>query len=95
MKEKKAGSTPKVATSFALIFTASQPIRSMAPVIGSIEATRDFSPRSITAPSKPAEGPITTSSRLNPRFLKITSASISIGTFPKGSSIYRLKQVFS
>ena len=81
---KKAGSTPNVAMSFALMFTASQPIRSIAPVMGSTETIRELFPTFITAPSNPAAGPKTTSLRFAPRFLKITSLRTWIGIFPKG-----------
>jgi hypothetical protein len=83
--ENNVGSTPKVAMSLAFTLTASQPIRSTAPVIGSIESIRDLFPMSITAPSNPADGPKTTSSRLTPKFLKTTSFKMSTGIFPSGS----------
>ena len=62
-EKKKAGSTPKVATSLALTFIASHPTRSTAPVMGSIETIAFLFPKSKTAPSTPAAGPKVTSLR--------------------------------
>jgi len=84
-EKRNAGSTPKVEMSFALTLTASQPMRSTAPVIGSMETMSDFSPRSITVPSTPVVGPRVISLRWAPRFLKTTSFSTSTGIFPGGN----------
>ena len=83
-EKKKAGSTPKVAMSLALTFMASQPMRSTAPVMGSMETMAFLLPISKTAPSTPAAGPKVTSLRGAPRFLKTTSFRMSMGIFPGG-----------
>ena len=84
-EKKKAGSTPNVATSLALMFMASHPIRSIAPVIGSIETTAFLVPISRIAPSTPVLGPKITSLRAAPKFLKTTSFRMSMGIFPGGN----------
>jgi Na+/proline symporter len=58
-----------------------QPILSNAPVIGSMEMMSALLPMFMTAPSIPAEGPRVTSSRLAPRFLKMTFRKMSTGIF--------------
>lgn len=86
-ERKNDGCTPKVEMLLAFTFTASQPILSSAPVIGSIFVIKDLSPRSMTALSIPAAGPKVTSLRFAPRFSKTTCFRISAGIFPGGSVI--------
>jgi len=82
------GWQPNVATSFALMFTASQPMLSVAAVMGSIEEIMEVFPMLMTAPSIPADGPRAISGRSAPRFLKTVSFRISRGIFPGGKVMY-------
>lgn len=54
------GVAPITAKSLALTWTRYQPIKSVANVIGSVFATRNFSPISMSAASSPRRGPKTT-----------------------------------
>jgi len=92
--KRKAGSAPDVAMSFAFTLTASHPMRSWAPVMGSMEMMRDFSPMSMTALSMPAVGPTLISLRGVPKFLKTICLRMSMGIFPGGRVIVDTSLVF-
>ena len=84
-EKKKAGSTPKVATSLAFTFMASQPMRSTAPVIGIHGDDCVFVSKIQDCAVYSCGWPKVTSLRAAPRFLKTTSFRMSMGIFPGGS----------
>ncbi len=82
VKRMPTGSAPVAATSLQETWTASLPRSAVAPVIGSVDRTSRYLPRSRTAQSSPNFGPTRTSLRLAPAKGRTALSSISGGIFP-------------
>ncbi len=76
------GSTPLAATSLQDMCTARRPISLEAPVIGSVDTTQAYSPKSSTLQSSPTFDLTSTSFLLNRKLDSILFSSTSDGSLP-------------